>query len=380
VILGVFIYFKACTNTDTVNYLTEPAHYGDISKSVTATGEVSPVQLVDVGAQVSGQIKTLAVTLGQEVKKGDLIAEIDSTTQQNELDINKAKLNTYRAQLAARELAFKVAESQFAREKKLSERNAASAESLENAENALAQAQASLDEIRSLIIQAEISVATSETNLGYTRIVAPLDGTVVSIPVEEGQTVNANQTAPTIVQIADLRHMEIKMQISEGDVTKVKTGLSVTFSILSEPDRIFRGVLNSVDPGPTSLTNGTYAGSMDSSTAVYYYGKLLIENLDGALRIGMTTQNTITIEEAQNVLIVPSIAINREGPNHFVVILAKNVPIKTLVTLGISDNMNTQILSGLKAGDQVVLSLMSSAELANSTPPIGGGLMGPRPR
>lgn len=154
--------------------------------------------MVSVGAQVSGQIEKLAVQLGQEVKKGDLIADIDSTTQRNDLEINKAKLNTYEAQLVSREIALKVAESQYEREKKLKTRDAASDESLENAENTLAAARASVDETKSLISQTQISVNTAETNLGYTRILAPMDGTVVSVPVEEGQTVNANQTTPTI--------------------------------------------------------------------------------------------------------------------------------------------------------------------------------------
>lgn len=181
-----------------VSYLTETVQRGDIVKTVNATGEVAAGQLVSVGAQVSGQIEKLAVQLGQEVKKGDLIADIDSTTQRNDLEINKAKLNTYEAQLVSREIALKVAESQYEREKKLKTRDAASDESLENAENTLAAARASVDETKSLISQTQISVNTAETNLGYTRILAPMDGTVVSVPVEEGQTVNANQTTPTI--------------------------------------------------------------------------------------------------------------------------------------------------------------------------------------
>ena len=368
VLIAVLVVFKACSGSEEkISYLTETVRVGDIIKTVNATGEVAAGQLVNVGAQVSGQIERLAVSLGDAVKKGDLIAEIDSTTQKNDLEINKAKLNTYEAQLVSREIALKVAESQYEREKKLKTRNAASDESLENAENTYASARAAVEEMKSLIIQTKISVSTSETNLGYTRISAPFDGTVVSVPVEEGQTVNANQTTPTIVQVADLRQMEIKMQISEGDVTKVKTGMAVNYTILSEPDRVFKGTLRSVDPGLSTLSDGAYTGSTDAGTAVYYYGKLVAPNDDGALRIGMTTQNTITIAEARQVLIVPSIAVTRHGGRSFVQVLKGGKAEEREIKTGLSDNMNTQVVEGLEEGDQVVAAQMTSAELAASS-------------
>ena len=329
-----------------VSYLTETVRRGDITKTVNATGEVAAAQLVSVGAQVSGQIEKLMVRLGQEVKKGELIAEIDSTTQRNQLEIDKAKLNTYESQLVSRETALSIAQTQYDRELKLKRRDATSDESLENAHNALAQAQAAVDETTSLITQARISVNNSETNLGYTKISAPLDGTVVSIPVEEGQTVNANQTTPTIVQVADLSQMEIKMQISEGDVTKVKPGMAVSYTILSEPDRVFRGTLGSVDPGLTTLTDDTYIGSTDDGTAVYYYGKLIVPNEDGTLRIGMTTQNVISVAEARGALIVPSIAITNIGGRAFVQVMegtgGGRKPVEREIQVGVSDNMNSE--------------------------------------
>ncbi|MDR1045563.1 MAG: efflux RND transporter periplasmic adaptor subunit [Candidatus Adiutrix sp.] len=367
-VILLVIVIHACPDADEkISYLTETVRRGNIIKTVNATGEVAAVQLLSVGAQVSGQIEKLAVELGQEVKKGDLIAEIDSTTQKNDLEINKAKFSTYEAQLLSREIALKVAEIQYEREKKLKARDAASDESLENAENALAAARANVEETKSLISQTRISVNTAETNLGYTRILAPMDGTVVSVPVEEGQTVNANQTTPTIIQLADLRQMEIKMQISEGDVTKVKPGLGVTYTILSEPDRVFEGLLHSVDPGLTTLSDGGYSGSIDAGTAIYYYGKVLAPNDDGALRIGMTTQNTITIGEAIGVLTVPSIAVNRYQNRSFVRVLEKGRPVEREIQTGLSDNMNTEVRSGLSEGEQVVAAQMSSSELAEAS-------------
>ena len=140
----------------------------------------------------------------------------------------------------------------------LKKRDAASKESLEDAENAYALAKAEVTELESQIRQARIAVNTDEVNLGYTRITAPLDGTIVSVPVDEGQTVNANQTTPTIVQIADLDKMEIKIEISEGDITAVKPGMPITYTILSNPETEYKATLTSIDPGLTMLTDGSY--------------------------------------------------------------------------------------------------------------------------
>jgi macrolide-specific efflux system membrane fusion protein len=350
-----------------VSYLTEKVRRGDIVKTVVTTGEVASAQLVEVGAQVSGRIESLLVVMGQEVGQDELIAEIDSTTQRNELAAGRARLDSYEAQLLARQTAARTAQAKFDRELKLKQRNATVEESLENAEQAQASAQAALAETESLILQARIAVNTAETNLGYTRITSPLAGTVVSVPVEKGQTVNANQQAPTIARIADLSRMEIKMQISEGDVTKLKPGLKVSYTILSEPDRVFTGVLDAVDPGLTALSDGGYTGSTAAGTAVYYYGKLKADNADGTLRIGMTTQNTIVIDEARDVLMIPSIAVNPAGRDAAVVrVLEKGRAVDRTIRVGLSDNMNTQVVSGLAEGEEVVAAQMSAAEVESA--------------
>ncbi|MDR1657833.1 MAG: efflux RND transporter periplasmic adaptor subunit [Deltaproteobacteria bacterium] len=297
-----------------VSYLTETVRRGDIIRTVVTIGEVASAQLVNVGAQVSGKVEVLHVQPGSKVSQGDLIAEIDSTTQRNNLAAEQARLRTNEAQLLSRTIALKTAQSKYDREINLKKADATSTENLEAAEQALAAAKASLAETNSNILQSQTAVSTAQINLAYTRITSPLDGTVVSVPVKQGQTVNANQSTPTIAQIADLSLMEIRMQISEGDVTKVGPGLRVTYTILSEPDRVFSGVLESVDPGLTSVSDGSYNGSLDSGTAVYFYGKLKTENPNGTLRIGMTTQNTIVIGEARNVLMVPTVALTSLTP------------------------------------------------------------------
>ena len=186
-----------------VNYITDEVQRSNLNQIVNATGEISAAQLVDVGAQASGQIKKLYVKLGQQVKKGDLIASIDSTTQLNTLNTNKARLDTYRAQLVSAQVALRVKQRAFDRERALLAQDATSKADWENAQDALAAAKANVAELRSQIRQTQIAINTSEADLGYTRITAPMDGTVVSIPVEEGQTENASQNTPTIVQLAE---------------------------------------------------------------------------------------------------------------------------------------------------------------------------------
>ena len=356
-----------------INYLTEPVVRTNIAQTVSATGEISAAQLVDVGAQASGQIKKLHVTLGQQVKKGDLIAEIDSTSQLNNLNTNKAKLDTYQAQLVSAEIALRSADKKYQREQALWKEDATSREALEDGQDAFAAAKASVAELKSSIRQTQIAINTAEADLGYTRITAPMDGTVVAIPVEEGQTVNANQTTPTIVQVADLSTMLNKMQIAEGDVNKVKAGMKLSFTTLSQPDNVREATLESIDPGLTTMSQGSYTTSTDTTdSAIYYYARSLVPNEDNVLHIGMTTENTIIINQAEKVLAVPKLAVKQRGGKQYVRVLGENnQPQEKEITTGLSDNMNTEVKSGLGEGENVIISEAAAGETSDS---VGRGM------
>ena len=356
-----------------INYLTEPVVRTNIAQTVSATGEISAAQLVDVGAQASGQIKKLHVTLGQQVKKGDLIAEIDSTSQLNNLNTNKAKLDTYQAQLVSAEIALRSADKKYQREQALWKEDATSREALEDGQDAFAAAKASVAELKSSIRQTQIAINTAEADLGYTRITAPMDGTVVAIPVEEGQTVNANQTTPTIVQVADLSTMLNKMQIAEGDVNKVKAGMKLTFTTLSQPDNVREATLESIDPGLTTMSQGSYTTSTDTTdSAIYYYARSLVPNEDNVLHIGMTTENTITINQAEKVLAVPKLAVKQRGGKQYVRVLGENnQPQEKEIITGLSDNMSTEVKSGLSEGENVIISEAAAGETSDS---VGRGI------
>ena len=363
VALAALFGCKAWFKDEPVSYITEPVIRKNIEKSVNATGEVKAIELVTVGAQTSGKIEYLPVKVGQRIQKGDLIAQIDSTTQENDVNSTKAKLTSLKAQLNAAEISAKIAEKQFIREQRLLKKNAASQEDFENAKDAFEAAKAKVTELKASIAETALALNTAETNLGYTKITAPLDGVVVSVPVKTGQTVNAAMNTPTIVQIADLSQMEILIEISEGDIGKVQTGAKVTYTVLSAPETVYETTLKSIDPGLTLLTNGEYTEVVGSDEAIYYYGRLVVDNPDGALRIGMTTQNVIYVAQADNVLTVPVLAVKKDGAQSYVNVLTPMGIQRHAVITGLSDGVDIEIKSGVSDHDTVVIAQMSESEV-----------------
>lgn len=372
---GATYYFFSSNSKQETTYLTESVTRGNVEKTVVASGSVESVNEVDVGAQASGKITKLYVKLGQEIKKGEMIADIDSTTQINTLNTKKAALVSYQAQLKAKKTAYDVALSSYNRLSKLYTQKATSLDSLNTAKSTLDNAKAEMEAIEANIKQAEIEVNTAETNVGYTKITAPMDGTVISVPVSEGQTVNANQTTPTIVTIADLSKMKIKPEISEGDITKVKAGQEVSFTILSDNQTVYHSVIDSVDPANTttsdssSTSSSTSSSSSSTTSAIYYYANVLIDNPDRTLRIGMTTENNIKIANAKDVLLVSNMAIQkRDGKNFVNVLNDKNQPEQREVETGVQNDFKTEIKSGLNEGEKVIVSQVANGEKVGSMP------------
>ena len=375
--VGYYFYDKNFNVPQGDQFITSKAVRGELVKSIESNGEIYATELIDVGAQVGGQIKKLYVKLGDVVKAGDMIAEIDSATQQNNVDTKKAQLGIYEAKLNSAKVALEISKTKFKREQELFAKNATSKEEFENAKNTLAANEASLKEIEAQVAQAKISLNTAQIDLGYTKIIAPKGGVVVSVQVEEGQTVNSNQTTPTIVNIADLSKVQLKMEIAEGDITKIKVGSKAEYSILSETNRKFYAQISSIDPGLTTLSNGKYkttsssgsTTSSSSSSAIYYYAKAVVDNPGGTLRIGMTTQNTIILDSAKDAVIVPSIAVkNEEGKSVVYVLKRDENGLETAerreVQTGLIDSLKTQILSGVEEGEEVVTKRNSAAEIS----------------
>jgi macrolide-specific efflux system membrane fusion protein len=328
----------------------------DLQQTVLANGMLQANSLVSVGAQVSGRIDKLDVKLGDVVKKGDPIAEIDPSDQQNAVKSAEAALASVTAQLHSQQATVAQAQASLDRSNQLSTKGLVSAADNETAKAALQTAQAQIEVLQAQLQQASIAVDNAKLNLSRTEITAPSDGTVVSVLVDEGQTVNANQTTPTIVKLADLNTMVIKAQISEADVPRVKPGQAVYFTILGEPNNKISATLLSIEPAPDSIATETATTVSSSTSAIYYNGLFAVPNPDGKLRIDMTAQVTIVLAESKNALTVPSAALTQTARGYVVAVYnpASRTTERRQVTVGINNNVTAEITSGLKEGDLVV--------------------------
>ncbi|MRT27691.1 efflux RND transporter periplasmic adaptor subunit [Herbaspirillum sp. CAH-3] len=361
---GGYLVHRALTPPPPPSYLSAIATVTDIQDVVLASGTVKAYKQVSVGAQVSGQIKSLKVALGDRVKKGQLVAEIDSLTQANALASAEYSLQNLQAQLRAKEASLKQAQLAYARQQMMLAGDASSRENFESAEATLNTTRADIAALQAQIKDGAIKVDTARLNLGYTRITAPIDGEVVAIVAQEGQTVNANQSTPTIIKVARMDTVTIKAQISEADVVRVKPGLPVFFTILGDPDHRYRTTLRAIEPAPDSILQDDTAtsttastSSSASSTAIYYNGLLDLPNPDGKLRISMTTQVNIVLSEAKEALVVPSTALGaRDAQGRYTVRVldAQGQAEERQVRIGINTNAQVQIVEGLKAGERVV--------------------------
>lgn len=405
--LGALAYWYFKPKDTKPSYITAPVTKGDIESNVMASGKIEAKNQVDVGAQVSGEVTKLYVDVGDEVKQGQVIAQIDPVTQSNNLTTQKATLeqslaslqnsqaniatkqsalDTAISDLAGKQATLQQAQNEYNRLKLLMAQNAVSKQELEqantavktalanvnSAQNAIATAkaniasgQADIVSAKANIKKAQTEVNTAEKNLGYTKITAPMSGTVISITTKQGQTVNANQTAPTIVTLADLKTVRIKAKISEADVVNLKAGLPVYFNIIGNPDQKFNATLQAIEPAPEGTTANT---TSSSDTAIYYLGYFDVPNPDGKLRIDMTAQVYIVQDKVTGVLTVPASAVKKNKSGEYVqVVQADGSSKKQAVKTGLTNRVTTQIISGVKEGDKVVIGEGSSDTSKSST-------------
>jgi len=363
---------QASTTPDTVT-----VGRGDIETTVLASGVLEASALVSVGAEVSGSIKAVHVSLGDNVSRGDLIAEIDSLNQENAVKSAQAALAGIQAQRRNQEAILAQAETALTRQQQLNANSLVPQTALETAQAAVEQARAQIDQLDAQIAQAELTVESAELDLARTQIVAPADGTVVALLVEEGQTLNANSATPTIAKIANLDTMVIKAEISEADVVKVSAGQKVYFTILGEPDGRIEATLREIEPAPTSIANDTSS----SGSAVYYNGLFEVPNPDHRLRISMTASVTIVLAEARNVLSLPSSLVTRQGPDGGAMVTvydpASEEMRRVRVEVGLNNNINAEIVSGLEEGDLVVNATGARLNSSSGGPGGPGGFGGP---
>jgi membrane fusion protein, macrolide-specific efflux system len=271
---------------------------GDLEKTVTSLGKLKPKDYVDVGTQVSGQLKRVHFAIGDRVKKGDLIAEIDPTVYDTRLRTSRANLENLRAQLNQQKAEAALAQQLFERNSALLKERAISRQTVEENESSLKVANA---RVVATAAQIKASQATHDgdiANLGYTKILAPMDGTVVSQTTLQGQTVNANQQAPVIVRVADLDTMTVWAQVAEADITKIKVGAPAYFTTLGNTERRWRGTVRQVMPTPETVND-----------VVLYNVLVDVDNTEQELMTDMTVQIFFVLGEARDAVLVPLAAL-----------------------------------------------------------------------
>ncbi|MDH1550795.1 MULTISPECIES: efflux RND transporter periplasmic adaptor subunit [Pseudomonas] len=339
----------------------------DIESSVTALGTLQPRRYVDVGAQASGQIHKLHVEVGDTVRKGQLLVEIDPSTQQARLDAGRYSIDNLKAQLAEQRAQYQLAQQQLKRQRELAAAGATRDEDVQTADAQLKVTQARIDMFQAQIRQAQANLRSDEAELGYTRIYAPMDGTVVAVDAREGQTLNAQQQTPLILRIAKLSPMTVWAQVSEADIGKVKPGMTAYFTTLAGGKRRWTSTVRQILPIPpkpldqASQGGGSPASAIAGTTGaqvVQYTVLLDVENPDGALMAEMTTQVFFVAGQASQVLTAPLAALDGAGDEgvRLAQVVTRDGKIEQRkVRTGLSDRLRVQILDGLAEGEQLVI-------------------------
>ncbi|CRM75015.1 efflux RND transporter periplasmic adaptor subunit [Pseudomonas fluorescens] len=339
---------------------------GNIENSVTSLGTLQPRRYVDVGAQASGQIRKIHVEAGDQVKEGELLVEIDPATQQAKLDASRYSIENLKAQLQEQKAQHELARQKYQRQQRLVAGNATREEDVQTAKAELSATQARVDMFQAQIRQAQASLRSDEAELGYTRIYAPMSGTVVAVDARVGQTLNAQQQTPLILRIAKLSPMTVWAEVSEADISHVKPGMSAYFTTLAGGNRRWTSTVRQILPIPPKPLNETSQGSgsptstskTGSGRVVLYTVLLDVDNTDNALMAEMTTQVFFVASQVKDALTVPVAALlGGQGTDKQIArVVTENGAIEEReVHLGISDRLRVEVLDGLNEGDHLLI-------------------------
>jgi len=347
------------------NLTTVTVSRGTIESSVTALGTLQPRRYVDVGAQASGQIRQIHVEAGDPVQEGQLLVEIDPSTQKAKLDASRYAIENLKAQLQEQKAQHQLARQKYQRQQRLAAGNATREEDVQTAKAELSATQARVDMFQAQILQAQASLRSDEAELGYTRIYAPMSGTVVAVDARVGQTLNAQQQTPLILRIAKLSPMTVWAEVSEADIGHVKPGMTAYFTTLSGGNRRWTSTVRQILPiPPKPLIETQGSGSPNSSNksgsgrVVLYTVLLDVDNSDNALMAEMTTQVFFIAGAAKDVLTVPVAALQGvSGSDRQIArVVAANGSIEAReVRLGLSDRLRVEVLDGLHEGDHLLI-------------------------
>lgn len=346
ILIGVYWLWQVL-NAPVPQYQTLIVRPGELQQNVLATGKLDALRKVDVGAQVSGQLKTLSVEIGDKVQKGQLLGVIDPEQAENQIREVEATLMELRAQRSQAQAESRLAQVTLSRQQALAKTQAISRQDLDTAATEVAVKQAQIGTIDAQIKRNQASLDTAKTNLDYTKIVAPMAGEVTQITTLQGQTVIAAQQAPNILTLADMSTMLVKAQVSEADVIHLKPGQKAWFTVLGDPQTRYEGVLKDILPTPEKVND-----------AIFYYARFEVPNPQGVLRLDMTAQVHIQLTGVKNVLTIPLSALGESaGDSRYKVKVLRNGETREReVTIGERNDTDVVVVKGLEEGEEVVTS------------------------
>ncbi|MBO5385399.1 efflux RND transporter periplasmic adaptor subunit [bacterium] len=354
-------------NANKITYQTQKLTKCTITDVVEASGTINPVNIVSVGSTVSGLMKEIYVDFNSEVKKGQLLAQIDPANFQASVDQNQAQITNAQANLARLNAELSMAEKTYTRYKNLYAKNFIARSELDQAESDYLAKKASIGAQRASIAQAQANYKTAVTNLGYTKIIAPVDGTIISRDINVGQPVAASFQAPELFKIAqDLTKMQIEVNVSEADIGRVKEGQEAEFNLDGYPDTTFKGIVTQVRLDSTTTSN-----------VVTYTVIVSVDNEDLTLKPGMTANVSIITKRSTDVMCAPNVALKftpqtngQRYQNRGIWVLKNGKPKRIDIEVGASDETNVEVVSkDLKLGDNVIIS--STGGKSKSAPPRG---------
>jgi membrane fusion protein, macrolide-specific efflux system len=359
--LGVLwaLLFRTTEHIDTVTL-----GKGDIEASVAALGTLQPHSYVDIGSQASGEIRRITVHPGDVVRRGQLLVEIDPSVQQAKYDVDKSSLTSLRAKLDGEKAKLDFAQHQYDRQRRMKTEGSTRDEDVQSAYSTLLTSRASVTDLRAEIEGARATLAGDEAQLGYTKIYAPMSGTIVTLDAREGQTLNSTYQTQIILRIADLSTMTVWTQVSEADVLKVKPGMDVYFTTLGASDRKWTSTVKQILPAPPNAIvpyndqQATPAASAINNGKVVLYTVLFdVQNQNNQLMPQMSAQVFFVARQARDVLVAPLSAltsVNDSADRYTARVLENGQVVVREIRVGVRDRLNAEVRAGLVPGDRLV--------------------------
>ena len=359
--IGILLGFK----NKSAKYVTKEITKGTITEYVEASGTIKPINTIAVGTQVSGTVAAIYVDYNSQVKKGQLLAELDPSLFQSNVDQSTARLNNAQAAYSKALANLEYKKNNYKRYEHLYAKNYVSRDEVELARSNYLTAQADVNAARAEMNAQQATLKNNLTNLGYSKITSPVDGTVISRAVDVGQTVAASFNTPTLFEVAeDLTKMQIETSVSEADIGKIKVGQKAEYTLDGYPNKTFEGNVTQVRLASTTTNN-----------VVTYTVIISVDNSDGFAIPGMSANVSVITGQVKDVLVVDNKALKfsptdntKKYENQGIWLLKNGEPVRYDVEVGLSDDSKTQIISDkIQEKDKVIVSTITKGKKKQAT-------------